>query len=232
MGIVLFEKLIAWFWRLKWVWDWDDDADGGVRKDGEENHQSIHTSAQSLSPSRTSQNPQPEETKTQTSKKKKKGKPSTTGWNRSKRCEITPTHTQIRCVKQLKCIKYLRISVKKLKKEVGRRSVPLAREERRDRDPAARVAWAGDRWLRAWMGEGRQRLLRKCGGTGMKMDSDLLYVKESRWRDFPKAAPGVTMLWPWDLCICVYLPKCRKFSFDNLNNLKYDFSFYGSSHKN
>ena len=91
----------------------------------------------------------------------------------------THTHTNQK-YKQLKCIKYLRISVKKLKKEVGRRSVPLAREERRDRDPAARVAWAGDRWLRAWMGEGRQRLLRKCGGTGMKMKySDLLYVKRA-----------------------------------------------------
>ena len=167
----------------------------------------------------------PKKRKPKHQKKKRKGKPSTTGWNRSKRCEITPTHTQIRCVKQLKCIKYLRISVKKLKKEVGGRSVPLAREERRDRDPAARVAWAGDRWLRAWMGEGRQRLLRKCGGTGMKMDSDLLYVKESRWRDFPKAAPGVTILWPWDLCICVYLPKCRKFSFDNLNKPQICFQF-------
>ena len=52
-------------------------------------------------------------------KKKKKGKPSTTGWNRSKRCEITPTHTQIRCVKQLKCIKYLRISVKKTEERGG-----------------------------------------------------------------------------------------------------------------
>ena len=51
--------------------------------------------------------------------KKKKGKPSTMGWNRSKRCEITPTHTQIRCVKQLKCIKYLRISVKKTEERGG-----------------------------------------------------------------------------------------------------------------
>lgn len=40
----------------------DDGADGGVRKDGEEKHQSIHTSQQS-------QSPQPEELKTQTPKK-------------------------------------------------------------------------------------------------------------------------------------------------------------------
>ena len=48
-------------------------------------------------------------------KKKKRSKhpPSiTTGWNRSKRCKIPPYYQQIKCIKQLKCMKYLRIGEK------------------------------------------------------------------------------------------------------------------------